>query len=263
MLSHLVGAANRADIQRLRQLEADNAALAEKIERQQQQLRDGFTSRDLTIRGLSDALASKAAAGTAVDSVDGSDEARALAQALAERERRLARETARRERLEERLAGLAADHDAAVRAREEAANECAALRAELASAENRIAMLAPGDDDSVVAASSLSGLTLLYVGGRANLIPQLKNLVELSNGQFLHHDGGLEHNPALLPGLISRADLAVFPVDCVSHEAVAALKRACRQLDKRYVPLRTSSLASLLAGISTIDAAVDGEPARV
>ncbi len=60
MLSHLVGAANRADIQRLRQLEEENAALAEKIERQQQQLRDGFTSRDETIRRLSDALARKA-----------------------------------------------------------------------------------------------------------------------------------------------------------------------------------------------------------
>ncbi len=114
-----------------------------------------------------------------------------------------------------------------------------------------------------MAPSVLNGLTLLYVGGRAHLIPQLKNLVEQSNGEFLHHDGGLEHSPALLPGLISRADLAVFPVDCVSHEAVAALKRTCRQLDKRYVPLRTSSLTSLLTGIATIDAATDCEPARI
>ena len=42
----------------------------------------------------------------------------------------------------------------------------------------------------------------------------------------------------------------------------AALKRSCRQLDKRYVPLRSSSLTSLLAGISTVDAATDCEPAR-
>src|SRR5262249_2151776 len=39
MLSHLVGAANRADIRRLRQLEEDNAALQAKVERQQQLLR--------------------------------------------------------------------------------------------------------------------------------------------------------------------------------------------------------------------------------
>jgi hypothetical protein len=50
MLSHLVGAANRADIRRLRQLEEDNASLTAKLERQQRQLRDGFISRDESIR---------------------------------------------------------------------------------------------------------------------------------------------------------------------------------------------------------------------
>jgi hypothetical protein len=34
MLSHLVGAANRADIRRLRQLEEDNVTLTAKLERQ-------------------------------------------------------------------------------------------------------------------------------------------------------------------------------------------------------------------------------------
>ena len=46
MLSHLVGAANRADIRRLRQLEAENAELQAKIERQQHQLRDAIIARD-------------------------------------------------------------------------------------------------------------------------------------------------------------------------------------------------------------------------
>jgi Uncharacterized protein conserved in bacteria (DUF2325) len=252
MLSHLVGAANRADIQRLRQLEAENAALAEKIERQQQQLRDGFTARDETIRHLNDALASRAVNAAAMPHA--ASDADALGQALAERDKRLARETARRERLEQRLAKATTERDEAKRAGEQAAAECAALRTELASVEGRIAALMPNGDEPDAAASALSGMTLLYVGGRASLIPQMKNLIELSDGQFLHHDGGLEHNPALLPGLVSRADLAVFPVDCVSHEAVAALKRLCRQSGKRYVPLRTSSLTSLLAGMASIGA---------
>jgi hypothetical protein len=46
MLSHMVGAANRADIRRLRQLEQENAALTAKLEAQQRHLRDGFTTRD-------------------------------------------------------------------------------------------------------------------------------------------------------------------------------------------------------------------------
>src|SRR3954470_11153866 len=57
MLSHLVGAANRADIRRLRELEAENEALTEKLHRQQQQLRDGFPPRDETTRQLTALLA--------------------------------------------------------------------------------------------------------------------------------------------------------------------------------------------------------------
>jgi hypothetical protein len=52
MLSHLVGAANRADIRRLRDLKDENARLAAKVGRQQQRLRDAVVSRDATIREL-------------------------------------------------------------------------------------------------------------------------------------------------------------------------------------------------------------------
>jgi hypothetical protein len=57
MLSHMVGAANRADIRRLRQLEEENAALSAKLDAQQRQLRDGFTARDEKIRLLNEASA--------------------------------------------------------------------------------------------------------------------------------------------------------------------------------------------------------------
>src|SRR6516165_1784550 len=56
MLSHMVGAANRADIRRLRQLEEENAALSAKLDAQQRHLRDGFTARDEKIRLLNEAL---------------------------------------------------------------------------------------------------------------------------------------------------------------------------------------------------------------
>jgi hypothetical protein len=91
MLSHLVGAANRADIQRLRNLEEHNAELSAKLERQQAQLRDGFTARDATIRRLSDALAAKA--GEAATSPKAGEHTEALAAALAERDRRFSQET--------------------------------------------------------------------------------------------------------------------------------------------------------------------------
>jgi hypothetical protein len=42
----------------------------------------------------------------------------------------------------------------------------------------------------------------------------------------------------------------VFPVDCISHEAAISVKRSSRLMGKRYVPLRTSSLACLLATLA-------------
>jgi hypothetical protein len=99
---------------------------------------------------------------------------------------------------------------------------------------------------------NLSGITLLYVGGRANQIPRLKALVERAGARFLHHDGGLEQNVGLLPSLVSRADHVTFPVDCVSHDAAAMIKRLCRQTGRPYQPLRSASLACLLSVLPAI-----------
>jgi hypothetical protein len=259
MLSHLVGAANRADIQRLRKLEADNSLLGAKLERQQNQLREGFVARDQTIHRLTKALARKAGDNIAV--ARSSDDVGALAAALAERDARLAQEMMRRERLERRIEAILAERDAVKRERETAERACAMLRAELALAEKQVEALLRQDYGGAL---DLRGLTVLYVGGRAHQAPLLRSLVERTNGRFLHHDGGLENNAALIPGLVSRADLAVFPVDCVSHDAVASLKRTCRQMGKRYVPLRTSSLSCLLSALAASQFATtathDGAP---
>jgi hypothetical protein len=250
MLSHLVGAANRADIRRLRQLEEDNATLTAKLERQQRQLREGFTSRDESIRRLNDMLARAVSQDGVVPSFAATEDAKAVKDALAELDQRLAHETSRRERLEQRLANVSSGLNEAERARARAECELAALHQELAALESRLGAPLPTQEGASPDGLDLHGLTVLYVGGRANQAPQLKGLVESIKGRFLHHDGGIEHSAALLPGLVSRADIAVFPVDCVSHDAAAAVKRVCRQLGKRYMPLRTSSLACLLAGLS-------------
>jgi len=253
MLSHLVGAANRADIRRLRQLEDDNAALAATIARQQRQLRDGFMARDEAIRRLTDALARRAGEMAPANDAD----ARALSDALAEREKRLSEEVARRIALTRRLDKLTAELAEASRGRQSAERERDALVAELTVAERQIERLMPvegqeeGKEQEEAGDSlDLHQLCVLYVGGRSHQIPQLKDLVERLNGRFLHHDGGVEHNAALIPGLISRAHIALFPVDCISHEAAAAVKRSCRLMQKRYLPLRTASLACLLAGLA-------------
>ena len=253
MLSHLVGAANRADIRRLRQLEEEKGALTEKLYRQQQQLRDGFTSRDETIRQLNKLLADHHSAGEPAANPADCREEDGARRVIADLNRKLGQETTRRERLEQRLNAMSDGMRTLEASFQAVQGERDALRREIESLEDHIAgLLRPATGDGE-AALDLSNRTILYVGGRPNQIPQLKALVERTGARFLHHDGGIEHSSSLLPGLISRADVLLFPIDCISHDAVATLKRLCRQLEKPYLPLRAASLATLASSLAGIN----------
>jgi hypothetical protein len=74
-------------------------------------------------------------------------------------------------------------------------------------------------------------------------------MTERAGARFLHHDGGIEHSSGLIAGLISRADRVFFPTDCISHDAVAAIKRHCQFTGKVYEPLRAASLVCLLSAL--------------
>ena len=252
MLSHLVGAANRADIRRLHQLEQENAALVAKVERQQARLREAATRHEAEMRALSDALARQFAA-------PGGEEATQPATtpdpAVAALERRLAAEAARRERAEQRLEASASalrDSGATHRA---ASQERDALRAELAAAEENLQSLLA--DGLAGRPADIGGLSVLYIGGRPQQVSRLRALSERAAARFLHHDGGIDERSGLLPGLISRADVALFPVDCVSHEAALMVKRLCRQSGKPWLPLRTASVTAFLAALGPMRSAVD------
>jgi|FEC22Drversion2_1045045.scaffolds.fasta_scaffold00605_18 Uncharacterized protein conserved in bacteria (DUF2325) len=244
MLSHLVGAANRADIRRLSALEAENAALHDKLARQQDHLRDGITRRDAKIRELGDALARRIAEQPAA--ADVASDAAALTDLVASLEQRLRRETNRNAALEERLARTNEELGRERTKRSGLVRSEAALREELGAVE---ASFRPQDEPASAAAApaSLSGLTLLYVGGRS--VGHLRALSERLGASFLHHDGGIEDRSGLLGGLVSRADIVLFPVDCISHEAVTNLKRLCRQMAKPFMPLRSSGMGSFAAAL--------------
>ncbi len=241
MLSHLVGAANRADIRRLCQLEADKAALQAKLQRQQDALRDAIVSRDVCIRELRQALAQRVVAEPAADGGDA-----VLHQLVIDLERRLAGETRRRAALEERLtaANAACAEERSARAQTERDN--AALRRELEAIEG---VLHEGCGAETPPEIRLDGSTILYVGGRPHQVAHLRAVAENAGASFLHHDGGIEHHLNLLAGLTSQATLVVFPVDCISHHAAQVAKQLCRQTGKRFIPLRSSSVTSLLAAL--------------
>jgi hypothetical protein len=104
MLSHLVGAANRADIRRLQQLETEKAALEAKVGRQQQQLRDTVVSRDATIQELRRTLEERIVHERSGDAEHSSGpHPRILEDIAADLKRRLAAADTRCERLERQL----------------------------------------------------------------------------------------------------------------------------------------------------------------
>ena len=50
----------------------------------------------------------------------------------------------------------------------------------------------------------------------------------------------------LLAATVARADMVVFPVDCIDHDSMSMLKRVCERHQVAYYPLRTASVASFV-----------------
>jgi hypothetical protein len=240
MLSHQVGAAARLDIARLRRLEAELSERDEKIARQQARLAEAAAERaetQETIARLESRLAAREATAAAGDTeAPGIEPARRALAAEAARAAALAGRLAASEELRARAEALAS----------EARAEAALSRRELAALETAMTV----SETSGEIERTLRGARLLYVGGRPRMVDQLRAFVAARGGALLAHDGGVEDNLALLPGLVSQADAVYFPVDCVSHSAAEKVKTVCGRLGKTWAPLRSASVASFVSGIA-------------
>jgi len=255
MLSHLVGAANRADIRRLCQLEAENAELRARLDRQQAAFRGAVVTRDARIRELSDALAQQLSSEPPPAREDGS----LLRQVTVDLERRLAAEARRGAVLNHQLAARCAELADERAARARAEHAARGLQCELEAIAERFAPRADDAAPVIALDKQLHGTIVLYVGGRPNQVAHLRAAADQAGARLLHHDGGIENHLHLLGGLTSQADVVVFPVDCISHHAAHMVKQLCRQIGKRFVPLRSASVTSMLAALRQLEltAAVD------
>jgi hypothetical protein len=172
---------------------------------------------------------------------------------------RLDRCNDRSERIEKQLAEDRSALAAERRAHTASERREAELRREVEAMEASLAITAglAGDTNALVVGPL--NATLLYVGGRPAQIGHLRALAGRLGANFLHHDGGVEERGGLLPGLVSRADAVLFPVDCVSHTAMSQVKRLCRQAGKPLLPLRSAGLAPFCAALKNpaLDAAGD------
>ncbi len=261
MLSHLVGAANRADIRRLVALERDNAELRDRVERQQARTQELIDERDRRLlqleQDLSEAVRGRSAALCAADAAT---PARALRDELQEAAAMVAVQTQRRERAEQAAAAAA---DESQRLREELehlARHAQALGRELVAAETQLREAADGVATPDGALDrKLRGRRILYVGGRPSSTPAIRDLVLRHGGEFQHHDGGLEDRKGLLASSVAWAHVVVFPVDCIDHDSAGSLKRLCARHGIPFLALRSASVASFAAAMSTAVDAPDGQ----
>ena len=269
MLSHLVGAANRADIRRLVALEEENAALKEKIERQQSRLQELSLQRDASRAALDEQAAqfvAQTGRQTPADAAGLDAELQRLRDKLVEADQRVALHTNRREAAEQRVLQ---EQDAALALRKRydqtltllrlVQSECDALEhATLEAADT-----ASGAGARRASLDSVRGKRIVYVGGRPGSNAALKRLVESAGGDMVVHDGGVEDRKGLLAAALPGADLVVFPVDCVDHDSMNTLKRICERHQIDYHPLRTASVASfveLMGRLRSSDLPQPGNP---
>jgi hypothetical protein len=259
MLSHLVGAANRADIRRLVALEEENAQLRDKVERQQTRLREISAERDTAIEALTDQivkLTAQASRQPSADSAELAAEVQALQQKLAETEQRLALHTSRREAAEQRALQEQGTAEALRQSRDHALTLLKVVQAECHALESATldALDQGGSGSRRAGLENVRGKRIVYVGGRPGSNTALKALVSSAGGEFVVHDGGVEDRKGLLAAALPGADIVVFPVDCIDHDSMSMLKRVCERHQVDYYPLRSASVASFIELIARVHA---------
>lgn len=239
MLSHLVGASNRADIRRLQTLDEDVADLKEKLAHEQARHRERLGQKEKVIGNLRDKLRQMAAT-PALPAPRRPEEDDLACVSIPALKGELTRLTEAEARAEAALKHRDARITELLALADSLRDENAALEQALLRERCTVEGACPMD---------LGGRCLLYVGGRQQTVPRLRALVEAWNGEFIYHDGGLEKSMGELAGAVVRADAVVFPTDCVSHDAANTVKRLCRHNMKPFLPLRSSGIASFVAGL--------------
>ena len=243
MLSHLQGAANRADLKYLARLEQELQELKARLERQQrqhqasqQQSRQLIAAQEKALHNLRQQLGANRPDHSRLQQELDCTRRRYT---LVNRQKnwafkQLQRQHARIAELEEKQQQLQSQL-------QEITQERDALES---SMENLLQPTADGSQTVTQPCLDLHGRKLAYVGGRTALLPRLKSFVEAHNGQLYCHDGGIENNRLELCKCLYRADLVFCPVDCVSHNACLQVKKFCKRHSKRFIPLRSASIAA-------------------
>lgn len=263
MLSHQIGAGQRADLKKLQDTRLAIQRLRKESTDQQHRHQQAIDNRERRLAAQQDQLATtleqlrvakarEAHLKTRLDRLEGTKVEERLADF--EKRVRIAEEGAERLRAEVGIWKEACElANKRANAWERESLEQSAQREAL----ERLLIPNASTCDGCTAAESLTcpnlcGRRILCVGGRSHVIEHYREIVARCNGEFEHHDGGLEDKPQRLNAMLSSADVVICAIDSVSHDAYNRSKRFCKRSSKPCVLLRSSGVSTFARALEQV-----------
>ena len=251
MLSHQIGAGQRADLKRLsttqsaltklqQELDVERKRTKKQIKDQEQRNLDLSTKLRATHEQNHSLTATNAELQRKLkhfEAQHNGEQIAALEDELREQARALAQMTAERDQWRNRCAELEINCQTS-RTKE--------IDIDISSEDPTGSCYDCGD------CPNLKGQRILCVGGRRRLIEQYRELVMRNNGRFEHHDGGIEDSRQRLDAMLSSADAIVCATDSVSHDAYYRLKRFCKRYEKPHAFLKSSGISTFAQALGNV-----------
>lgn len=275
MLSHQIGAGQRADLRRLSETQDELRQLKREFDALHHRTHVQLKDRDELIHQLHDDIDNKASELIAARELSRSLRAQVEEQqqqlqqsSIAQLRRDLERHQQALQQTRAELETALASRDAGLIEQQQVQQrladrdaECVALERLLSQSLTPESLLsrstsgcAECESEQCETCPNLNGQRILCVGGRNRLLNHYRSMVTRCNGHFDHHDGGLEDNRARLEAMLSSADVVVCAVDCVSHDAYYRLKKACKRQNKPHVFLDSSGISTFARAIESVAA---------
>ncbi|MBB1075614.1 DUF2325 domain-containing protein [Rhodoferax sp. 4810] len=253
MLQHQLGAAQRADSQRLDALLNENAVLASELARAQTrntQLSQDTASRtalqQTQVQQLRAELVSRnARLSVFQEQLQGLEAAVPDLACRFKQAQELALQTDRIHALERSL--LLAQQESERRGR-----LIDAQAAELKRLANATGNQSDASTTEALKQTPLEDRSVLCVGGRTASVPLYRHIIERTGGRFLHHDGGEEESLSKLDATLATADLVICQTGCISHNAYWRVKDYCKRTGKQCVFVDNPGTACLKRALSEL-----------
>ncbi|ABV38250.1 conserved hypothetical protein [Shewanella sediminis HAW-EB3] len=260
MLSHQIGAGQRADLKRLHEAEKELVELRKALDKSQQKAHQTISNKECQLDTLQRQVAELKADNLRLKEHNQRLELGGDSSALAPQLQQLRNELASTSSSVEILDRQKVQWQQKLRQSEEnildLTQKLRQREQETRALEGFVKQsLSPCNGcsaDSCRDCPDLKGQKILCVGGMHRMTDQYRELVSRCNGEFSHHDGGVEDRSKRLDALLWSADAVICASDCISHDAYYRLKRFCKQHNKRHLFIPSSGISSFAKAMDDV-----------